>query len=113
MTVKSSKRTGTGYLTQKWYQTGRWKRERKEHLKKHPYCQCPHHRGKYVPGNVVDHIKPHKGDPRLFWDKTNRQTLTKECHDKFKQSEEKGGIGFDRGCDINGNPLNQDSSWFS
>jgi 5-methylcytosine-specific restriction protein A len=37
---------------------------------------------------VCDHIKPHRGDERLFWDDTNLQTLCKPCHDKAKQIEE-------------------------
>ena len=30
---------------------------------------------------TVDHIIPHKGDRKLFWDKTNWQALCKPCHD--------------------------------
>lgn len=58
--------------------------------------------------DVVDHIERHKGDRRLFFDRRNLQSMTKQCHDKFKQSEEKGGAGFSQGCDVNGNPLNGD-----
>jgi 5-methylcytosine-specific restriction enzyme A len=94
-----------------WYKSRRWKKLRLKHLKKEPYCQCPHHKGKMVEGNVVDHIKPHKGDTRLFWDENNLQTLTKPCHDKFKQSEERGGRGFNQGCDVHGNPLNDLDHW--
>lgn len=38
---------------------------------------------------VADHREPHKGDPRLFWDEENVQTLCKTCHDKAKQTEER------------------------
>lgn len=38
--------------------------------------------GKYVQATVVDHIKPHRGDNKLFWDKSNWQSLCKSCHDK-------------------------------
>lgn len=64
-----------------------------------------------VIGNVVDHIIPHKGDTRLFWQATNLQTLTKYCHDRFKQSQEKGGKGFNVGSDSKGNPLNKLDHW--
>lgn len=97
----------------KWYKTKRWQKLRAQHLAANPYCVCPHHRGKYVPGDVVDHIKPHKGDSRMFWDKDNLQTLTKRCHDKYKQSEERGGHGFNVGCDINGDPLDKSDPWFN
>ena len=95
-----------------WYSSKRWRRLRAEILAKQKYCQCPHHRGKCVEANVVDHIIPHKGDTKLFWDRSNLQVLTKECHDKYKQSQERGGAGFDMGCDAQGNPLNPDSDWF-
>ena len=31
---------------------------------------------------VVDHIVPHRGDQKLFWDKSNWQPLCKACHDR-------------------------------
>lgn len=37
---------------------------------------------------VGDHIREHRGDPALFWDETNVQTLCKPCHDSLKQAEE-------------------------
>lgn len=38
---------------------------------------------------VCDHVRPHLGDERLFWDEANLQTLCKSpCHDKHKQAAE-------------------------
>jgi len=34
------------------------------------------------PAQVVDHIVPHRGDMRLFWDESNWQSLCKPCHDR-------------------------------
>lgn len=35
---------------------------------------------------VVDHVRPHRGDDRLFWSETNLQVLCKSpCHDQHKQ----------------------------
>lgn len=31
---------------------------------------------------VVDHITPHRGDRRLFWDRKKWQPLCKRCHDR-------------------------------
>ena len=31
---------------------------------------------------LLDHIIPHRGDQRLFWDQTNWESLCKGCHDK-------------------------------
>lgn len=33
---------------------------------------------------VADHIKPHRGDPKLFWDIDNLQCLCRSCHDSDK-----------------------------
>lgn len=93
------------------YKSKRWQQLRKAQLAKHPFCQCPHHEGQRIPGNIVDHIKPHKGDTRLFYDPNNLQTMSKRCHDSGKQSEEKGGRGFNQGCDEWGNPLNKLEHW--
>jgi hypothetical protein len=94
------------------YNSKRWKQLRKHILDKSPYCQCPHHNGKQYPANVVDHKIPHRGNLRLFWDVRNLQSMAKVCHDKFKQSQEKGGAGFKRGCDEHGNPLSTDHEWW-
>ena len=51
-------------------------------LKQHPLCAFCQAEGKIVPATVVDHIIPHRGDQRLFWDQTNWESLCKECHDK-------------------------------
>lgn len=41
---------------------------------------------------VCDHVVPHRGDPVKFWDEGNLQTVSKEWHDKEKQSREKQGL---------------------
>jgi 5-methylcytosine-specific restriction protein A len=47
---------------------------------------------KVVAASVVDHIKPHKGDKRLFWDMKNHQPLCKRCHD-VKTAKFDSGFG--------------------
>lgn len=100
-------------MTGSLYDTARWRRMRASKLARHPHCQCPHHRHKRRPASVVDHIVPHKGNRRLFFSWSNLQSMTKECHDRFKQSQEKGGHGFDQGCDDSGQPLNPDHPWYA
>jgi 5-methylcytosine-specific restriction enzyme A len=57
--------------------TRRWSAVAKAHLMKYPLCViCGR------PAEEVDHIKPHKGDMRLFWDPKNRQSLCKPCHSR-------------------------------
>jgi 5-methylcytosine-specific restriction protein A len=41
---------------------------------------------------LCDHIEPHRGDDRLFWDENNLQTLCKGCHDEVKQAEEQASL---------------------
>ena len=38
---------------------------------------------------VVDHIVPHRGDPKLFWDTDNWQALCKQCHDHKTMTEDR------------------------
>ncbi len=41
---------------------------------------------------VVDHITPHRGDKKLFWDEDNLRAVSKSWHDTHKQSLEKRGL---------------------
>ncbi|MBB4067171.1 HNH endonuclease signature motif containing protein [Gellertiella hungarica] len=63
-----------------------WDIARREFLLRRPNCQFP---GCDNPSSVVDHITPHKGDPRLFWDRTNWQALCARCHNSRKQKQER------------------------
>ncbi|MFS2007958.1 HNH endonuclease [Duganella sp. CT11-25] len=40
---------------------------------------------------VVDHVIPHRGDMKLFWDSANWQSLCSTHHSRDKQREEAGG----------------------
>jgi 5-methylcytosine-specific restriction protein A len=80
----------------KLYNTRAWKALRREVLERDAYtCQktgviCL---GQHPAPNspVADHIVPHRGDPALFWDKSNIQTVSKAYHDSLKQREERAG----------------------
>lgn len=63
--------------------------------------------------NVVDHIERHNGDTAKFFNPRNLMSMNKECHDKFKQSQDRGGLGFLMGCDEQGQPLSDDHEWYS
>lgn len=61
-----------------------WRKARAAFLLAHPYCaMCG------APASHVDHIIPHKGDKRLFWDRTNWQPLCAHHHNSTKQREER------------------------
>lgn len=60
----------------------RWQKASKAFLRRHPLCAECERNGRYVAATVVDHITPHRGDPKLFWDESNWQPLCKQCHDQ-------------------------------
>ena len=64
-----------------------WQRESRRFLSmpEHRLCEECLKEGRYVKATVVDHIVPHvphRGDPALFWDRSNWRGLCKSCHDK-------------------------------
>lgn len=59
-----------------------WRRASKQFLQVHPLCETCKKEGRYVKATVVDHIQAHRGDQKLFWDRSNWQALCKRCHDR-------------------------------
>lgn len=49
----------------------KWRFMRMLFLKKHPLCMDCLKRERLTPVTIVDHIVPHRGDERLFWDEGN------------------------------------------
>jgi len=64
------------------YATKRWRSLRKAQLRVEPMCRSCHESGKVVEATLVDHVIPHRGDMRLFFDVDNLQSLCVTCHDK-------------------------------
>ena len=58
-----------------------WRTARERFLRRNPLCVECLKRGRIAPATVVDHIVPHRGDEKLFWDERNWQALCKACHD--------------------------------
>lgn len=76
-----------GSARQRGYDT-RWDKARRTYLMAHPLCVMCEREGRVTAATVVDHIVPHRGEQRLFWNTTNWQSLCKPCHDREKQREE-------------------------
>lgn len=93
---KQEQRGEAGKRAQQWYTTRRWAKRRAQQLARFPHCQCPDHDGKQVPADTVDHVEPHRGNPRKFW-YGKLQSLTRHCHSSWKQrlerEKETGGGG--------------------
>lgn len=75
--------------------TKKWQKESKEYLMAHPFCEECRRHGILRTADVVDHIKPHHGDSKSFWDKDNWQSLCKSCHDKKTGCEDRVTYGYD------------------
>lgn len=83
----SSNERGYGY---------RWKKLRDRFIQKHPHCVECLKNGVITLATDVDHIIPHRGDPKLLYDENNLQSLCKSCHSK-KTAREDGGFGNSQG----------------
>lgn len=91
------------------YSTRHWKLIRGRQLALEPLCAYCRELGHVEPATVVDHIEPHRGDPALFYDVSNLQSLCKACHDGAKQQQEKSG--YLRGSNVQGLPLDTNHHW--
>lgn len=58
---------------------------------------------------VANHKKSHKGDPTLFFDLDNVETVCKQDHDTRIQREE--ARGYTIGCDEAGRPVDPNHPW--
>lgn len=67
----------------------KWKQARERFLRHNPLCRFCEEKGITTEATVVDHVIPHKGDKKLFWDQSNWQPLCKHCHDSTKQRIER------------------------
>ena len=102
-------RTERGSANDRGY-TWAWRKASKAFLASHPTCEYCDQRGEITPSTLVDHKIPHRGDQKLFWDKTNWAASCKPCHDGYKQRVERTGVVI--GSDENGNPLDLKDPWF-
>ena len=59
-----------------------WRKARDDFLQRNPLCVECMRNGEVRPATVVDHIIPHRGDRRLFWDETNWQPLCAAHHNE-------------------------------
>ena len=67
----------------------KWQQARIGFLRKHPLCAYCEREGRINAASVVDHIAPHRGNMKVFWDSENWQSLCSECHNTTKAAEER------------------------
>jgi 5-methylcytosine-specific restriction protein A len=69
----------------------RWRRARAAFLARHPLCIQCQAKECIEPSTTVDHVVPHRGDQKLFWDEANWAALCKLCHDAKTAREGRWG----------------------
>ena len=84
-------RTERGAESASWqwlYNTDLWRKQlRPEQLLREPWCRECARRGLRVPATEVDHITDHRGDPKLFAEVANLQSLCHGCHSRKTLAE--------------------------
>lgn len=89
----------------------RWQRARKAFLAEpeNALCRQCRARGRLVASFQVDHIIPHRGDPKLFWSRSNWQPLCAACGAEKSAREQSnyrtGRPVIAKGCGPDGLPL--------
>lgn len=71
------------------YRTPRWRALRRQVLLEEPVCRTRLCGNRSV---IVDHVRPHQGDPLLFFNRANLAGRCKRCHDA-KTAGFDGGFG--------------------
>ena len=74
----------------------RWQKYRDAFLKRNPLCVMHQKLGQVVQATVVDHIIPHRGDDKLFWNEDNWQSLCQSHHSAKTMREQREGVTNDR-----------------
>ena len=70
----------------------KWRKARADYLSEHRRCVLCAREGRSTLADTVDHIIPHKGDMKLFWDRKNWQACCQSCHSR-KTAKQDGGFG--------------------
>lgn len=92
------------------YNKSRWRQLRNLQLSAEPLCKLCEEAGKVTAATVVDHIEPHRGDEKLFWDQENLRSLCTPCHEHLASVKDTTGI--DPGCNVDGEPLDKNHPWY-
>lgn len=93
------------------YNSNRWQKLRARQLATFPLCWYCEQAGRVTPADTVDHYRPHKGDPVLFWDPDNLKSSCTACHNSIAAIKDLTGIA--PGCDRNGDPLDPAHPWYT
>lgn len=80
-----------------WYRTAAWSRLRMHVFERDLFtCQwpgCGRLQGD-TSQLVAHHLRPHRGNAKMFWDLNNLHTVCKACHDGPIQAQERATLGI-------------------
>ena len=107
--ARRDQRSPEAALYRALYKTARWRKMRAAQLARQPLCQHCQAQGRDVAATVANHVIPHRGDMKLFWDETNLGSECKPHHDGLIQRQER--LGAVLGCDRGGRPLDPGHPW--
>lgn len=105
---RNNQRSADARAYHAWYSTTRWKARRRAQLQAEPLCRMCRAAGRITPATVADHVKPHRGDPDLFWNGELQSLCDAKpwrCHSSIKQRQETGTLP--PGVDQDGWPLHE------
>jgi 5-methylcytosine-specific restriction protein A len=91
--------------------TSKWKRESAAYLRAHPWCVPCSRARRRIRATLVHHKIPHRGDPKLFWDRKNWEVRCKTCHTDAIGPEATGRPERYRGAGPDGTPLDPGHPW--
>lgn len=76
------------------YKLAAWVNASRAWLRRYPLCADCLDLDVYEAATEVDHKAPHRGDRKLFFDRSNWQSLCKSCHSRKTASEvfHSGGV---------------------
>jgi 5-methylcytosine-specific restriction protein A len=96
-------------IWKRWYGLERWRQRARGQLMLEPLCRICEIKGKVTAASIADHITPHRGDPRLFWE-GKLQSLCPACHSGLKRQTERRGYSTEVGPD--GYPTDHRHPWY-
>lgn len=79
--------------------TSAWDRARADFMRAHPACVGCSSEGRYTRAEHVHHSVPHRGDMRVFWDRSRWLPLCTEHHNRDAQQVETRGYADRVGID--------------
>lgn len=103
---KPDRRSAEAEEYRRLYKTAAWRSRRMHQLADEPLCRSCKAAGRETLATIADHVIPHRGDERLFFEGELQSLCDEEpwrCHSRVKQREER--LGFSPAVGSDGFPI--------